>query len=185
MRKYISLMGIITILCGLFLSTCTTTGKKKDLQKLEVVPWVDLNRYAGTWYEIARYPNRFQKDCYATSVTYTIQKDGTVEVINTCRSGSVNGKEKSIRGKAWSVDPQTQAKLKVQFFWPFRGDYWVIQLDENYQYAVVGHPKRTYLWILSRTPSLDEQTYAAILGRLQEQGYDTSKLLRTQHPEVR
>lgn len=172
------------MLIGMCIAACTTTKKRAAAQELAVVPWVDLARYAGTWYEIARYPNRFQKDCFATSVTYTIKDDGTVEVINRCRSGSVNGEEKSIRGVAWSVDLVTNAKLKVQFFWPFRGDYWIIQLDENYQYAVVGHPKRKYLWILSRTPNMDEQTYTDILERLEKQGYDTEKLIRTLHSAV-
>jgi len=185
MRDYIFFTAFFTAaLCALLLSACSTARKGAG-GELAVVPKVDLQRYAGTWYEIARYPNRFQKDCFATSVSYAIRDDGTVEVVNRCRSGSVNGEERSIRGKAWSVDPVTQAKLKVQFFWPFRGDYWIIQLDNDYRYAVVGHPRRTYLWILSRTPVMDEQTYAAILARLQEQGYDTEKLLRTPHPAVR
>lgn len=183
MREYILIT--MAALCAFVLFACSTARKDAGRRELAVVPKVDLQRYAGTWYEVARYPNRFQKDCFATSVAYTIRGDGTVEVVNRCRSGSVNGEERSIRGTAWSVDPATNAKLKVQFFWPFRGDYWIIQLDPAYRYAVVGHPKRAYLWILSRTPALDEQTYAAILDRLQEQGYDTEKLIRTAHPLTR
>lgn len=184
MQKCIVVLSLV-ILGGLCVAACAMTKKKAPAQELAVVPEVDLARYAGTWYEIARYPNRFQKDCFATSVTYTIRDDGTVEVINRCRSGSVNGEEKSIRGRAWSVDPTTNAKLKVQFFWPFRGDYWIIQLDTEYRYAVVGHPKRKYLWILSRTPDMDAATYDGILERLREQGYDTERLLRTAHPLTR
>ena len=150
------------------------------MKPLEVVPSVNIEKYMGTWYEIARYPNKFQKDnCVATHVEYSLRPDGKVKVRNSCHRGSVDGKEVSIEGKAWSVDKETNAKLKVQFFWPFRGDYWVIQLDKDYKYAVVGHPKRTYLWILSRTPALDEATYSAIVQKLVEQGYDPNKMIIT------
>jgi apolipoprotein D and lipocalin family protein len=115
----------------------------------------------------------------ATKVEYSIRPDGKVKVVNMCREGAVDGKLKSIEGKAWSVDPATNAKLKVQFFWPFSGDYWIIQLDPEYRYAVVGHPKRAYLWILSRTPGMDDATYGAITARLIEQGYDPARILRT------
>lgn len=178
MQQYIFLSGLV---CAALLCACGTAQKNARQDELQVVPWVDLQQYAGTWYEIARYPNRFQKDCFATSVTYTLRQDGTVEVVNRCRSGSVNGEERSVRGKAWSVDPATNAKLKVQFFWPFRGNYWIIQLDENYRYAVVGNPKRNLLWILSRTPAMDRTTYDGILQRLEAQGYDPRRLIRPGH----
>ena len=144
-----------------------------------VVPSVNIEKYMGTWYEIARYPNRFQEGCVATQVAVLAPVDGNVKVFNICREGSVDGKENSIEGKAWSVDSETNAKLKVQFFWPFRGDYWIIQLDKDYKYAVVGHPKRTFLWILTRTPSLDEPTFNAIVQKLIEQGYDPARMIIT------
>lgn len=175
MQQHIFLSCLV---CAALFCACSTTQKNAHQEALAVVPSVDLKKYAGTWYEIARYPNRFQKDCYATSVTYTLRQDGAVDVVNRCRTGSINGKERSIHGKAWSVDPATNAKLKVRFFWPFRGDYWIIQLDENYRYAVVGHPQKKYLWILSRTPAMDAATYSGILQRLKEQGYDPAKLIR-------
>jgi len=173
------------LLCAFLLSGCAMARNGADIGELAVVPQVDLQRYAGTWYEIARYPNRFQNGCFSTSVSYTIRPDGAVDVVNRCRTGSVNGDERAIRGKAWSVDPVTNAKLKVQFFWPFRGDYWIIQLHENYQYAVVGHPARKYLWILSRTPAMDQETYDNILLRLADQGYDTGRLIRAVQPLTR
>lgn len=148
--------------------------------ELTVVPHVDARRYAGTWHEIARYPNSFQKDCVCTTATYTLLEDGTLKVVNRCRAGSPDGKERSITGKAWVVDATTNAKLKVRFFWPFAGKYWIIQLADDYSYAVVGHPERTRLWILSRTPAMDEQTYAAILARLQQQGYEPGRLIKSQ-----
>jgi len=149
------------------------------MQPLEVVQSVDLGKYMGLWYEIGRYPNRFQKNCFATQVRYTLRTDGKVTVLNSCREDTPDGREKTIEGKAWSVDPATNAKLKVQFFWPFRGDYWIIQLDPEYRYAVVGHPKRTYLWILSRTPALDAAILSAIEIRLVEQGYDPERLIKS------
>jgi apolipoprotein D and lipocalin family protein len=99
------------------------------------------------------------------------------------KDASASGKLRSAKGKAWVVDKQSNAKLKVSFFWPFAGDYWVIDLGENYEYAVVGHPDRKYLWVLSRTPEMDENVYQAILDRLQKQEYDTSKLFRTNKKE--
>lgn len=168
-------------LAGLFcFCACSTTKKNGMMKPLEVVPSVNIEKYMGTWYEIARYPNSFQKeDCVAVQVQYSLRPDGKVKVFNSCREGSANGKEKSIEGKAWSVDKETNAKLKVQFFWPFRGDYWIIQLDKDYKYAVVGHPKRTFLWILSRTPSLDESTFSAIVQKLIDQGYDPARMIVT------
>lgn len=144
---------------------------------LEVVPRVELDRYIGTWYEIARYPNRFQKDCYATSATYDLRADGTISVINRCRKGSPDGAEKVASGRAWVVDRKTNARIKVQFLWPFSGDYWIIQLGEQYEYAVVGHPDRSYLWILSRSPRMEPELYGRILERLRQQGYDSSRLI--------
>ena len=157
------------------LSACSSTSRKSTL---DVVPSVDLERYAGTWYEIARYPNSFQsEDCVATTATYELREDGKISVINRCRKGSADGPVKSVNGKAWVVDPETNARIKVQFFWPFSGDYWIIQLGEQYEYAVVGHPGRKYLWILSRTPKMDPAMYEQICDRLIEQGYDPKRLI--------
>lgn len=145
---------------------------------LEVVEHVDLNRYTGKWFEIARYPNRFQKDCATdTTATYTLRKDGKIEVVNSCMRK--DHKLKSARGTAKVVDPRTNAKLKVTFFWPFYGDYWIIDLDSDYRYAVVGDPGRRYLWILSRTPHMDETEYQKILTNIRDAGYDPERLMKT------
>jgi apolipoprotein D and lipocalin family protein len=176
MQKTILSLTLAGMCC---LCACSTVKENSMMKPLDVVPSVNIEKYMGTWYEIARYPNRFQDGCVATQVQYSLRPDGKVKVINSCCENSVDGKVKSIEGKAWSVDSQTNAKLKVQFFWPFRGDYWIIQLDKDYTYAVVGHPKRTYLWILSRTPVLDEATYGAIVKKLIEQGYDPSRMIIT------
>ena len=159
-------------------------GVRGSLPPLEVVPQVDLTRYMGTWYEIARFPHRFQEGCVATKATYTLREDGKVDVLNECRTESIDGPVRTARGTARVADKKTNAKLKVTFFWPFHGDYWIIDLGETYEYAVVGHPGRKYLWILSRTPFMDDALYNRIVERLQkDRAYDTSKLMRTVQPK--
>lgn len=149
---------------------------------LETVPYVDIQRYLGTWYEIATIPQRFQKGCTAVTATYSLRKDGAIEVVNACRKGSLDGPRKSVRGKAWVVDKKTNAKLKVRFFWPFSGDYWVIGLDVDYKWAVVGHPGRKYLWILSRAPQMDEELYRRILELVRARGYELGGIKKTLQP---
>ncbi len=146
---------------------------------LRVVSSVDLQKYTGVWYEIARYPHRFQKGCYGSTATYTLREDGRIQVLNECLKGGPDGERITAEGTAWVVERETNAKLKVSFFWPFSGDYWIIDLGEQYDYAVIGHPKRKYLWILSRTKEMEDDVYSGILERLREQQYDTTKLIRT------
>jgi apolipoprotein D and lipocalin family protein len=153
--------------------------EKEPSESLATVSYVDLNRYMGVWYEIARYPNSFQKGCIGSKATYTLMDDGKVSVLNECYDGSFSGKLRSAKGKAWVVDKETNAKLKVSFFWFFAGDYWIIDLGRDYEYAVIGHPKRKYLWILSRTKEMDGGVYEGILSLLRDKQYDTSKLIKT------
>ncbi len=142
-------------------------------QPLETVPSVDLKKYAGKWYEIASFPQIFQKGCQCTTAEYSLDPQGFVVVENRCNR---NGKESYIKGKA-TVDPNSgNAKLKVQFFWPFKGKYWIIELASDYSYAVVGHPNRKYLWILSRLPKMDETLYHDIVERAKRRGFDTNLL---------
>ena len=147
---------------------------------LTVVERVDLDRYLGRWYEIASIPQYFQRGCVATQALYSLREDGRIRVENECRVDSLDGEVRRAEGVAW-VEPgdASNAKLRVRFFWPFSGAYWVIDLDPGYRWAVVGHPSRDYLWILSRRPVLDESVYDAILGRLEAQGYDPALLVRT------
>lgn len=152
---------------------------KDTVPPLQVVSKVDLSRYTGTWYEIARYPHKFQAGCADSRATYTLRDDGKITVLNECYEESDRKKLRSAKGKAWVVDTKTNAKLKVSFFWPFSGAYWIIDLGEDYEYAVIGHPDRKYLWILSRTKEMDESVYEGILNRLKEQHYDISKLIKT------
>jgi len=168
---------------GLLAMGCApTTTARLSLPPLETVAHVDLQRYLGTWYEISSFPQSFQKGCTATTATYAIRPDGQIDVVNRCRKDSLDGPEKVAKGRARIVDRGSNAKLEVSFFRPFWGDYWIVALGDDYDYAVVGHPSRDYLWILSRTPTLDEQRYQAILGKLTSSGYETGRLNRTLQP---
>jgi apolipoprotein D and lipocalin family protein len=149
-------------------------------QPLQTVPFVDLNKYAGKWYEIASFPQSFQKGCHCTTAEYTLTDEGYVIVENRCNKGSINGKESYIKGKAFVVPNSGNAKLLVQFFWPFKGKYWIIDLADDYSYAVVGHPNRKYLWILSRTPVMGDATYDQLVYRLKEKGFDMLKIRLTE-----
>lgn len=158
-----------------------TTTERLGLPPLEVVDSVDLGRYTGTWYELASYPQSFQEGCFATTATYTLRADGEIDVLNRCRKGSLQGEIDEAYGRARVVDTQTNAKLEVSFFRPFWGEYWIIDLAQDYSYAVVGHPSRDYLWILSRTPTVSDETYEGILDGIRAKGYPLDRLQKTQH----
>jgi len=152
---------------------------------LEVVPSVDLARYLGTWYEIATIPQSFQKGCVGVTARYALRDDGDIDVVNTCHKDTLDGKVRSVHGKAWVTDASTRAKLRVRFFWPFSGAYWIIGLDPEYRWAVVGHPSRAYLWILSRTPRMDATLYDDLIHRVASNGYDTALIKKTLQPPGR
>jgi apolipoprotein D and lipocalin family protein len=161
-------------------------AQSSELPALEVVPHVDLPRYAGMWYEIARLPNSFQKKCLSDiTATYTLLEDGDIEVVNRCRG--VDGTVSEAKGRAKLASPDgPNTKLKVRFapaflsFLPFVwGNYWIILLAPDYSYAVIGEPGREYLWILARTPSIEKEKLDSILGQLNGTGYDLSRLLYT------
>lgn len=142
---------------------------------LATVEKVDVAKYMGKWYEIAKYPVVFETGCYGVTAEYSLNDDGTVRVFNTCRNA--NGEiANTIEGSAAVADSATNAKLMVYFFGPFGAPYWILELGENYQYAVVGDPTRSTLWILSRAPTLDDATYQGILARLPDKGYDPARL---------
>jgi apolipoprotein D and lipocalin family protein len=165
-------------LCAWLLSTTRLSPAAGATSPLRAVDCVDLRRYAGKWYEIARYPNRFQRDCESdTTATYVLRDDGKVQVVNACRDKT--GTMKTARGTAKVSDRNTNTKLKVTFFWPFYGDYWIIGLSADYQYAIVGEPKRKYLWILSRSPQMHEETYVKVLEQVRSLGYDPVRLQKT------
>ena len=146
---------------------------------LRVVPSVDFARYEGKWYEIAHLPAWFQKDCVSdTTATYTRRPDSKITVLNQCRKA--DGKMKTATGTAKVASgKEPNTKLKVTFFWPFYSDYWIIDLDPEYRWAVIGEPKRQHFWILSRTPQIPPALYSRVLERARAQGYDLSRLVVT------
>ncbi len=168
------------LLVLLTLLGCSSTTKRLGLPELQTVPKVELSRYLGTWYEIASIPQSFQKGCTATRATYSLKADGEIEVVNRCRKGSLDGPEDVATGRARVTDTATNSKLEVSFFGPFWGPYWVIQLGDEYEYAVVGHPGRDYLWILSRTPTMEPEVYAGIISKLEAAQYPLGLLVTTE-----
>lgn len=138
---------------------------------------MDLARYAGDWHEIESFPNWFQRGCVGTKANYAPAPGGKIRVVNTCNR---SGKPVSIEGSARVVPGSNNAKLKVRFFWPFEGDYWILELDPAYRWAAVGHPNRRYLWILARAPQLDPAELESIRAKLAAKGYDISRLRPTQ-----
>lgn len=163
----------LAMLISLFLSGCASRPP------LETVSSVDLGRYSGRWYEIAKYPNFFQRNCAGkTTAEYSASPDGSIRVVN--QSTDKKGKPIRVVGRATVVPRSENTKLKVNFGGPFAGAYWIVGLDEkNYSWAVVGHPSRQFLWILARQPRLPAETYAQILKIVTERGYDPARLEQT------
>ena len=153
-----------------------------DAEPLQTVPAVDLDRYLGRWYEIARLPNRFEKDCEGVTADYARRDDGLISVTNTCRDGAPDGPEKKATGRARIVDTQTNAKLEVSFFGPFWGDYWVIDLAEDYSHAIVSEPEGRYLWILARDPTIDDALKANLLSKIRANGFNADALYFPMQP---
>lgn len=166
-------------------SNAAAAAPPEGVKPLATIASLDVPRYMGTWYEIAKFDNRFQKQCVGfTTATYAAMPDGAVRVTNRCRLAS--GATEVAIGAARQVGDAHSPKLKVRFAPAFLsfipmvwGDYWVVDLDPNYQLAAVSEAKREYLWILSRTPQVDKATYDALLARLAAQGLDVSKLVPT------
>ena len=177
------------LICGALLMTVASAAyAKSKTAPVQVVPNIDLQQYAGKWYEIARFPNGFQRDCVSdVSANYTVREDGKVSVENSC--GTQSGKMKNAKGEARRINSKSKdGKLEVRFapkalsFLPaVWGDYYVLDLDENYTTSLVGSSGRSYLWILSRTPQLDDATYQSLVEKARAQGFDVNKLLRTSH----
>jgi apolipoprotein D and lipocalin family protein len=145
---------------------------------LDVAPGVDLQRFQGKWYEIAKLPRPTQANCQGTLAFYRLRPEGSMDVVNECHLGQLDGPLRSVAATAKVTDPRVQAKLSVDFG-GFFGDYWILEVGEHYEFAVVGHPSRDYLWILSRNPMLDEETRQGILRRASANGFDVSRLEST------
>ncbi len=180
----------VHVLVVLVLFTVSLNANADPMQTLKTVPEVDLNRYVGTWYEIARLPNWFQKKCSGdVMATYSLLEDGRISVLNSCRGadGQLIQAEGTAK-KATANGPNS--KLKVRFapkilaFLPFVwGDYWIIDLAPDYGYVAVGEPSRKYLWILSRTAKMEDTLFQSVLDEVKQQGYDLSSLIRTKQAE--
>ena len=153
---------------------------------VKTIPALDVSRYMGTWYEIAKFPNWFQKKCVSnTQAVYSVRPDGNLKVLNSCKTadGEISQAEVTARQIGASDSPKLEVRFApawLSFLPMVWGDYWVIDLDPQYQVAAVSDPRREYLWVLSRTPQLDKKTYDALLQRLQNQQFDIRKLELTQ-----
>jgi len=145
---------------------------------LDVVPRVEIDRYVGKWYEIASIPVSQQEGCSCTTAEYSVLEQDVLKVVNACNKG---GETDQAEAKAYVVPNSNNAKLRVQFFWPFRGDYWILELDDDYRWAVVGVPSRKYVWVLARSPHMDEQTLQILFERIAAKGFDITKMQRTVH----
>jgi len=181
------LTTIFSAIFGLAMMACSVSLRAQSLPPVQTIASLDVPRYMGTWFELAKFPNVFQRKCVSnTRAVYTLNADNTVQVLNRCRIQDGNTIE--ALGQAKQIGNVTSPVLKVRFapewlgwlplVW---GDYWVIDLDDQYQLAAVSDAKREYLWVLSRSPKTDPRQYAALLQRLQQQGFDVDKLEVTTH----
>jgi lipocalin len=161
---------------GLF-SFCCTKTQSKMIDKTTVKE-LDINRYMGTWYEIARFPHSFEKNLVGVTATYSQRDDGKIRVLNEAHKKTLDGRQTKAEGKAKIPNKKEPGKLKVAFFWNFYADYYVLELDKNYQYAMIGSSSDKYFWILSRTPQMDPKTYEMLLENARKRGYDLKKLIK-------
>jgi len=172
-NKGLDMKKIVALIVALIFGACSNNYKP-----LPTVEKVDLNRYSGTWFEIARYDQYFERGCSNISATYSLRDDGQINVLNSCTKE--DGRLAQANGIAYAVD-DSKAKLKVSFFRPFYGDYHILLLDKDYKYVVIGEPSRKYFWILSRTRLLDDSIRDSILEKMPELGYDSKLLIWPEH----
>lgn len=173
MRKTLLLLLIAQFI---MVNACTSQDKS-----LSVVENVDLSKYMGTWYEIGRLPNSFEKGLKCITASYSLKENGKVAVLNQGHKISDPSKKSKALGTAWLPDPKVTGKLKVRFFWPFSGDYWILDLDKDYSRVLIGSPSRKYLWILCREPLLDKQETDNLLKIAEELGFNTSAMVWVDH----
>lgn len=171
-------MRKIPLLSLLFISLFCNA--QKNMINTTVVSELNLERYLGTWYEIARYDHKFERDLVGVTATYSMRKDGKIKVINRGYKGRLDGPYSEAIGKAKIPNPQIPAKLKVSFFLFFYGDYFVMELDDAYQWAVIGSSSDRYLWILSRQAIMKQAIYDDLLERLTSRGYTTDQLIKVE-----
>ena len=172
---------IFTFVVLFSLSGCVSKSDH-NTKSMKTVNPVDLNKYLGTWYEIARFPHSFEKDLVGVTATYRLKDNGKVEVLNQGYKQSLNGPLKKAKGFAKIPDPNEPGRLKVYFFWPFGGDYLILDLDADYQQVLIGSYSLNYLWILSRTPQMPDAEYQRLVNRAKEFGYDISRIELVEQP---
>jgi apolipoprotein D and lipocalin family protein len=151
------------------------------MKPIHTVDKVDLNRFMGDWYVIANIPTFIEKDAYNATETYRLENDGTVATTFRFNKGSLDGPLKEYHPRGFIQDKESNAVWGMQFIWPFKAEYRIVYLSEDYSKTVIGRTKRDYVWIMARKPSISDEDYAAIVDFLQEQGYDTSKLQKVPH----
>ena len=169
----LKLSFIILFSSFIFIGGCQ--NKKSDKMNIETVKEVNLQRYLGKWYEIARFDHSFERGLVGATATYSMRDDGKIKVLNQGYKNTLDGELSKAEGKAKLTDEP--GKLKVSFFWIFYADYYILELDANYQWALIGSKSDKYLWILSRTPKLEDNVKNLILHHAAKRGYDTSKLI--------
>lgn len=172
---------VLLIISVLFLFSCTKSNSQMIDQT--TVKALDLNRYLGTWYEIARFPHSFEKNLVGVTATYSLREDGKIEVVNQGYRNTLNGERSKAVGKAKIPNKLEPGKLKVSFFWIFYADYFVLELDENYQYVMIGSSSDKYFWILSRTPQMEPAVYEMLLEKARKRGYNLDKLYKVPQPK--
>jgi apolipoprotein D and lipocalin family protein len=156
---------------------CASTPR--GLGPLRIVDTLDVQKYLGRWYEIARFTKGFEKNIVGATAEYSLRNDGRIRVVNSGFRNTLDGAYTEAKGAAWTPDPRRPAALKVSFFWPFAGDYLVFGLDqESYSWALVGSDSREYLWFLARTPEISEELYQEMQQLARDQGYDLSSLYK-------
>jgi apolipoprotein D and lipocalin family protein len=172
--KYTNLILIFIIAMG-----CSA----QDKNKRNTIPQLNVGKYMGTWYEIARYPHRFEKDLVGVTANYTLLPNGKIKVVNSGYKHTLNGQFSSAEAIAKQTNPKTPGKLKVFFIPLFGASYWILDIEkENYDWAIVGSKSMNYLWILSRTPQMDEAVFENLLKKIKEWDYNTEKLIRVKQP---
>jgi len=164
----------------LLFSTFSCNSQNEKIMDTSTVKELELDRYLGVWYEIARFDHSFERGLVGVTATYSLRPDGKISVVNQGYKNSLNGKLSVANGKAKVPDKNEPGRLKVSFFLFFYADYFVLELGENYEWALIGSSSDKYLWILSRTPQMDEKSYAKLLDKAKERGYDTSRLIKVE-----
>ncbi len=167
------------LLIAIFLVAGCAQGPVGNPSVPEPAKAVDLQRYLGRWYEIARYEAFFQKDCEAVIAEYSLRDDGKIKVVNSCRRKSLESPIETAEAQAYVADPTLHAKLRVSFFWPFFGNYWILDHGEDYDWAIVGEPSGRYLWLLFRNPHPSQDLEQAVKTRAAKMGYDLGLLRQT------